>query len=94
MPSTKGKIIFEHEGIGGVPAHNTLHVPLNQREYSWEEEHVRELFDDLDHAMEAGQASYFLGTIVFTTGDGGITEVSDGQQRLATTTILLAAIRD
>jgi hypothetical protein len=88
-----GKIGFEHKGIGEVLHHNTLAVPLNQREYSWEEEHVRDLLDDFSGAIASHQSVYFLGTIVLT-GGGPMPEVSDGQQRLATATILLAAIRD
>src|SRR5690606_92485 len=39
--------------------------------------------------------TYFLGTIVLTRGkNDGEFEVADGQQRLATTTILIGAIRD
>lgn len=87
------KIGFEHKGIGTVLHHNTLVVPLNQREYSWEEEHVKDLLDDFSNAIATAQSVYFLGTIVLT-GGGSSPEVSDGQQRLATTTILLAAIRD
>jgi Protein of unknown function DUF262/Protein of unknown function (DUF1524) len=85
---------FEHKGVGAVLAHNRVVVPLNQREYSWEEEHVRELFHDFANAIANNRATYFLGTIVLTRGEGDVPEVSDGQQRLATTTILLAAIRD
>jgi len=89
----RDEIGFQHEGIGSVLAHNRLAVPLNQREYSWEEEHVRELLTDFANAIAGNKATYFLGTIVLT-GSTEIPEVSDGQQRLATTTILLAAIRD
>ena len=39
-------------------------------------------------------APYFLGTVVLTHGNAGRLEVADGQQRLATTSILIAAIRD
>lgn len=92
--SKQDAINFEHIGIGTVLNHNRLVVPLNQREYSWEEEHVRELFEDFANAIANNKATYFLGTIVLTRGEGDIPEVSDGQQRLATTTILLAAIRD
>src|SRR3990172_5313406 len=92
--SKQDAINFEHIGIGTVLHHNRLVVPLNQREYSWEEEHVRELFEDFDNDIANNKATYFLGTIVLTRGEGDIPEVSDGQQRLATTTILLAAIRD
>ncbi len=94
MAATNEEIGFEHKGIGDVLAHNRLVVPLNQREYSWEEEHVEDLFRDFANAIANDRATYFLGTIVLTRGDGDIPEVSDGQQRLATTTILLSAIRD
>jgi hypothetical protein len=88
------EIAFQHKGIGSVLSHTRVAVPLNQREYSWEEEHVRELFTDFSNAIAANKPEYFLGTIVLTRGASDIPEVSDGQQRLATTTILLAAIRD
>jgi hypothetical protein len=93
MPASPDTINFEHKGIGAVLAHNRLTVPLNQREYAWEDEHVTVLFQDFANAI-AQKASYFLGTIVLTSGKDSVPEVSDGQQRLATTTILLAAIRD
>jgi hypothetical protein len=94
MTQTREEIGFEHKGIGAVLSQNRLAVPLNQREYSWEEEHVRDLFEDFGHAIDSGSSTYFLGTIVLTHGEGELPEVSDGQQRLATTTILIAAIRD
>lgn len=82
-----GEIGFEHKGIGDVLAHNRLAVPLNQREYSWQEEHISDLFQDFANAITNNRGGYFLGTIVLTRGSGDIPEVSDGQQRLATTTI-------
>ena len=87
-------IDFEHIGIGIALKRNRLVVPLNQREYSWEEEHVKDLFYDLAQAIDGQKSSYFLGTIVLTRGKDDSLEVADGQQRLATVTILLAAIRD
>ena len=86
------QIGFQHSGIGTVLLHNRLAVPLNQREYSWQAEHVTDLFQDFANAINDG--IYFLGTIVLTNIGEEAPEVSDGQQRLATTTILLAAIRD
>ncbi|MDO9333812.1 MAG: DUF262 domain-containing protein, partial [Dehalococcoidales bacterium] len=87
-------ITFDHIGIGTALLRNRLVVPLNQREYSWEDEHVTDLFYDLAQAIDGRKSSYFLGTIVLTRGKDNSLEVADGQQRLATTTILLAAIRD
>ena len=69
-----------------------LFVPKNQREYAWQEKHVMELLTDLKKAMSSG--SYFLGTIVLTTNKAKQYEIADGQQRLATISILLSAIRD
>jgi hypothetical protein len=94
MAETKSPITFEHKGIGKALAHNRFVVPLNQREYSWEEEHVTDLLRDFSNAIATNKAAYFLGTIVLTTNEDGNPEVCDGQQRLATTTILIAAIRD
>jgi hypothetical protein len=93
MAGHSDAIEFEHKGIGAVLAQNRLGVPLNQREYAWEDEHVQELFSDFAGAIENDRPTYFLGTIVLTSG-GDEPEVSDGQQRLATATILLTAIRD
>jgi len=94
MVLTQGDIEFDHIGIGTALLRHRFVVPLNQREYSWEQEHVLDLFHDLAKAINEAKSSYFLGTIVLTPGHGGVTEVADGQQRLATTTILLGAIRD
>ena len=44
--------------------------------------------------MRDGEKEYFLGSIVIAEKDSHQLEVVDGQQRLATTFILLAAIRD
>lgn len=86
---------FAHNGIGTVLEHHRLAVPVNQREYSWEHEHVDDLLKDIGNAIDNDRNTYFLGTIVLTANPhSDIPEVADGQQRLATTTIILAGIRD
>ncbi|MGF7162358.1 hypothetical protein FHS85_004012 [Rhodoligotrophos appendicifer] len=84
---------FEHCGIADVLYRWQLVVPLNQRPYAWEDDEVEKLFHDLTKAVDT-QPIYFLGTIMFTKGESNDTEVADGQQRLATTSILIAAMRD
>lgn len=81
-------------GIGATLTHNRLMVPPNQRSYAWEASHVQTLFEDFSAAISAGGDPYFLGTVVLTQGTDDRLEVADGQQRLATTSILIAAIRD
>jgi hypothetical protein len=74
-------------------------IPNYQRPYSWGVEQASELLDDLltftDRHLGSGSSSspYFLGSIVLIKGAGPPAEVVDGQQRLATLTILLAALR-
>jgi len=67
-------------------------VPPNQREYAWTDVQVTRLLQDF--ALAVNEGDYFLRTIVTIPRRDGTLEVVDGQQRLATTAILLAAIRD
>lgn len=79
--------------IGRLLAGDPLAVPRFQREYSWTADEVDKLLRDFSKAMRSapGQA-YFLGSVVLASGTP--LEVIDGQQRLATCTILLAVVRD
>jgi hypothetical protein len=81
-------------GLAEVLKGNRLKVPINQREYSWEEDNVLDMLQDISNAMRQRHDSYFMGTIVMTRKGPEEWEIADGQQRLATTTIILSAIRD
>lgn len=84
-------IAITEAGLGAVLNRYSLRVPPNQRSYSWEDTHVKTLLQDLSNSIATGENNaYFLGTIVLTHS----LEVADGQQRLATTAILISAIRD
>jgi len=83
----------------------TYRIPRFQRDFSWEKSHYVELFDDLmdqisikDNEEPKNQfenSQYFLGNMLFFgEKDKDQVDVVDGQQRLTTTTILLAAIRN
>ncbi|GAB3108886.1 DUF262 and DUF1524 domain-containing protein [Janibacter alkaliphilus] len=79
--------LFSHEG-------NVLYrIPPYQREYSWYKAQWEDLFEDLIEA----DSSHFLGTVITLdqttdTFEGNILQVIDGQQRLTTLTLLLAAV--
>src|ERR1700722_3014726 len=99
LMNTIGEIsVIGDKTLGQILNDGKLRVPPNQREFSWKESHVRELFQDVRTVIDEGQGSeYFLGTIVVLreTEDGEYRRiVVDGQQRLATTAIFLAAVRD
>jgi len=91
---TLEKINIELTGIGRALLNKRLAVPIYQRSYAWVDKHILDLFSDLANAINQGEPEYFLGSIVTTKYNSPRPEVVDGQQRLATTVILLAAIRD
>ncbi len=70
-----------------------LKVPRYQRPYTWGEREVRQLIQDLWRAYERKAPFYFIGQIVLVKNKGKL-EISDGQQRLATLTMLIAYVRD
>ena len=82
------------KGIGSILTDSNSFVPKYQRSYAWEEDHVRDLFNDIGAAIDGGANEYFLGSIVISQKIASRPEIVDGQQRLATISIFLAAIRD
>ena len=70
-------------------------IPVFQRDYKWREENWQKLWEDIVGASSAG---HFAGSIVHApdTAYAAIPTylVIDGQQRLATLTVLCAALRD
>lgn len=79
-------------------------VPLFQRVYSWSSKQIDQLWDDIVETAETRltqpHVTHFIGSLVLATtpdiGPAGLNKylVVDGQQRLTTLTLLLAAIRD
>ena len=72
-----------------------LRMPPYQRGYSWGEKEGAELLNDLREACAAERPYYFLGAIVIVqTRAREPMEIVDGQQRLATLSILFSVLRD
>jgi uncharacterized protein with ParB-like and HNH nuclease domain len=69
-------------------------IPSYQRPYAWTVDQAAELFDDLhDFYAREPEDTYFLGSVVLIKDEGQpLAEVIDGQQRLTTLTILIAAL--
>lgn len=87
------KLSIDLDGIGHALSDNKLSVPLYQRSYAWEDSHVNDLYDDLFTSIRNSEDEYFIGSIVISS-KGDRDEVVDGQQRLATISVFIAAIRD
>ncbi|MGW4365383.1 GmrSD restriction endonuclease domain-containing protein [Nocardia takedensis] len=79
-------------------------VPLYQRPYQWGPDNFKELWRDItqlaEDRLEDIETTHFIGSVVLAPVPGGVAGstmrylVVDGQQRLTTLTLLLAAIRD
>lgn len=82
--------------VGRLFTDNYFVVPVYQRNYDWEKSQITDFWNDIkDVADESGSKdSHFLGQIVTFENDDGWQEIIDGQQRLATSLILIAAIKD
>jgi len=75
-------------------------IPVFQRDYSWTEANCDQLWKDvINIAAAPSDRGHFLGPVVYvSTGDSSANFTRwlliDGQQRLTTLTLLLAALRD
>lgn len=77
-------------------------IPLFQRTYSWREKHCQRLWDDVVRVgRDPGREGHFVGSVVYV--ERGLYTLSsrvprvlviDGQQRLTTITLLIAALRN
>src|ERR1035437_5807424 len=67
-------------------------IPRFQRPYSWDRENVEDFWNDV---VINADADYFIGSmVVFKPPQSDVAGVVDGQQRLTTITMILAALRN
>lgn len=85
------KIESSDSDIESLLASSYFYIPRFQRPYSWEEENIQDLWNDLISSQES---EYFIGSMVVYRRDKQQFGIVDGQQRLTTLTILLCSIRD
>lgn len=64
-------------------------IPIYQRNYAWSNVERDQLLEDIRDAEQ----EYFLGSLVVYERDDAVYEVIDGQQRLTTLFMLLAALK-
>lgn len=64
-------------------------IPVYQRSYSWKDEQIETLFDDIKNE----DIGYYVGNLLINT-DSSSNNVIDGQQRLTTLSLMLLAIHE
>ena len=81
-------------GLGDILRSHLLKVPPYQRSYAWTKAELDDFWEDLNGEKNEGGGEYFMGPIVIASAkppDQRLT-IIDGQQRLATASILIAAL--
>lgn len=68
-------------------------VPLFQRDYSWDKDHLEDLWNDIILAAETHNAHY-MGSVVLQSTKGKEYLIIDGQQRFTTLSIIILAVID
>ncbi len=75
-------------------------VPIFQRDYSWGTKHCLQLWNDIVRVgSDENAKAHFVGSVVYIAAEETSAKITrwlliDGQQRLTTVTLLLAAIRN
>ena len=89
----KGQDKFLTEFIDG--SRNRFIIPVYQRNYDWKKDNCIQLYNDLIKTAKYNKPSHFFGSIVYASANNGNRNdylIIDGQQRLTTVTLILAAI--
>ena len=90
---SSSSISFDIKGIASLLEQHNFRVPEYQRSYKWERKHINELYTDIYNALDDKDTNeYFVGSIVVSAGKESRLEIVDGQQRIATISILIASI--
>jgi hypothetical protein len=76
-----------------VSSYNHLRVEDYQRTYAWQKEQIDEFLLDLSESSFTAE-SHFMGTLILQESENRTATVVDGQQRLTTVFITIAAMRD
>ena len=75
-------------------------VPVFQRDYSWGTKHCLQLWKDIVRVgSDANTKAHFVGSVVYVAAEESSAKITrwlliDGQQRLTTVSLLLAALRN
>lgn len=77
-----------------LTGNNSYTVLSFQRDYSWTEEQVDQLWDDITETLDEDRGEHFMGAVVVNNSKKPELMLIDGQQRMTTMSILMCVLRD
>lgn len=82
--------------LDGVIEKGVFEIPSYQRGYAWQEEQLEDFWNDLEHVSKLGDKFHYMHSLTLreleNEFENSAFEIIDGQQRLATSLILLGLL--
>lgn len=82
--------------LDGVIEKGVFEIPSYQRGYAWQERQLKDFWNDLEHVSKLGDKFHYMHSLTLRKSENelesSVFEIIDGQQRLATSLILLGLL--
>lgn len=82
--------------LDGVVEKGVFEIPSYQRGYAWQKEQLKDFWNDLEHVSKLGDKFHYMHSLTLreleNEFESSAFEIIDGQQRLATSLILLGLL--
>ncbi|MGN8369576.1 DUF262 domain-containing protein [Helicobacter pylori] len=82
--------------LDGVIEKGVFEIPSYQRGYAWQKEQLEDFWNDLEHVSKLGDKFHYMHSLTLRESENELEdsafEIIDGQQRLATSLILLGLL--
>ncbi|KNE09313.1 hypothetical protein ACM26_06165 [Helicobacter pylori] len=82
--------------LDGVIEKGVFEIPSYQRRYAWQERQLKDFWNDLEHVSKLGDKFHYMHSLALreleNEFESSAFEIIDGQQRLATSLILLGLL--
>ncbi|WP_121280721.1 DUF262 domain-containing protein [Helicobacter pylori] len=82
--------------LNGVIEKGVFEIPSYQRGYAWQERQLKDFWNDLEHVSKLGSQFHYMHSLTLreleNEFESGAFEIIDGQQRLATSLVLLGLL--
>ncbi len=82
--------------LDGVIEKGVFEIPSYQRGYAWQKRQLKDFWNDLEHVSKLGDKFHYMHSLTLKESENefesSVFEIIDGQQRLATSLILLGLL--